>query len=340
MTNIYIDPVLLACPEENADEQTMTEYVAALTEWKDLNDSGWITAYIIRDTHKLLAEADKYPAYPHIAKLLAKHNIDYVQASDIDKLVTRFLEKFTTVEDALFLDDYLHDDPKISIDLEDREQIFKEGLLSLCSMIGLNCFIRKLDCGIQLLYIKNYKGESIQFSSALVIAEFNNGTSIDCPIAIDNKYTTCHNFVHLCESIDPVDIWIKSETIDGYLNATKLSIAKLAYQAGLSSLLNRMTISFGTDFIPSLDALHFLKNTPRMTITLKAISQVILGLGLESTHALRNGAGAENPQATSGNYKAWRKDIDYEFHLHYWKYQDRIVLSNVVTHKDFDITGL
>jgi hypothetical protein len=53
------------------------------------------------------------------------------------------------------------------------------------------------------------------------------------------------------------------------------------------------------------------------------------------------GKGGNEPQQKRGQDKAWRRDIDYEYHLHYWECDDGSVeFASVVTHNDFSIPEL
>jgi hypothetical protein len=62
------------------------------------------------------------------------------------------------------------------------------------------------------------------------------------------------------------------------------------------------------------------------------------GEQLAAVHALRAGKGGNNPKWTRGKDNAQRRDIDTEFHLHYWKCADgTIELASVVRHNDFSI---
>ena len=70
---------------------------------------------------------------------------------------------------------------------------------------------------------------------------------------------------------------------------------------------------------------------------LRSIIETIKGHNL-SAAALRTGSGGNDPQKMRGSDKAQRRDIDREFHLHYWKCADGTVeLASVVYHNDFSI---
>jgi hypothetical protein len=60
---------------------------------------------------------------------------------------------------------------------------------------------------------------------------------------------------------------------------------------------------------------------------------------MNDTHALRSSQGANSTQRErpSDNAKAWRRDIDRFYHLHYWKTSAKVELASVVVHDDFTI---
>src|SRR5690606_26177533 len=98
--------------------------------------------------------------------------------------------------------------------------------------------------------------------------------------------------------------------------------------------------SFGQDFSPSARSMGFHTNDVLTERLLKSMAEVVLDLNMQSTHALRESKGGNSQQINSNGYRAWRKDITYEYHLHYWKKGQRIVFSNIRPHNDFGISPL
>ena len=71
---------------------------------------------------------------------------------------------------------------------------------------------------------------------------------------------------------------------------------------------------------------------------LRSIVETVKGRNLTAVHALRTGVGGGNPMRRRNADKAQRRDIDKEFHLHYWDLPDgNIELASVVYHNDFSI---
>lgn len=118
-----------------------------------------------------------------------------------------------------------------------------------------------------------------------------------------------------------------------------------AFQAGAelddlwSFLANeRRKLFLGKQFLRSAQEHGFLHNPNRVSRLLRVCTDLLHDRNLGDSHWLREGLGANEPQRSRGDWKAWRHDIDYEYHLHYWRRGSEVELANVVVHNDFGIT--
>ena len=74
------------------------------------------------------------------------------------------------------------------------------------------------------------------------------------------------------------------------------------------------------------------------TKILRAAAEVVLGVHMEKSHALRQGPGGNDPQIVDGSRKAWRHDVDHEWHLHYWRPTSAgVELASLGPHNSFSI---
>jgi hypothetical protein len=72
--------------------------------------------------------------------------------------------------------------------------------------------------------------------------------------------------------------------------------------------------------------------------TLRCLSETIDEQNMRAVHAKRTGSGGGDPQELRDQNKAWRRDIDREYHLHYWECDDgTIEFASVGPHNMFDI---
>lgn len=90
----------------------------------------------------------------------------------------------------------------------------------------------------------------------------------------------------------------------------------------------------------------FANNLPRLDESLaksvlRAIVETLDGSNMRDAHALRTSSAGNAPQRTRARdgATAWRRDIDPDYHLHYWKLKGGIVeLASVsYPHDDFEI---
>lgn len=72
----------------------------------------------------------------------------------------------------------------------------------------------------------------------------------------------------------------------------------------------------------------------------RAVVESIEKTALRDAHALRVNSSGSSPQKKRGEDIAFRADIDYEFHVHFWRCADGCVeLASVAKHSDYSIPG-
>jgi hypothetical protein len=70
----------------------------------------------------------------------------------------------------------------------------------------------------------------------------------------------------------------------------------------------------------------------------RSINETIFNENQGAVHPLRIDKGGNSPVKKRGEDKAQRRDINYEFHLHYWQCENgKIELASIVSHNDFTI---
>ncbi len=72
---------------------------------------------------------------------------------------------------------------------------------------------------------------------------------------------------------------------------------------------------------------------------LRATSEAIDGQNFRAVHPLRTGRGGNNPQRQRKHdkAKACRRDVDHEYHLHYWETENGIEFASMAVHNNFTI---
>jgi hypothetical protein len=154
-------------------------------------------------------------------------------------------------------------------------------------------------------------------------------------------YCTSKEGIYL--SIDPAIVGTQislNENEADFKEMADIYIFCKKYGAGhLSFEVESLKWSIGKSFINTASELGFLTEPIKFERLLRTCYETLLEENMAATHALRTSRGGGSPQREriSDKAKAWRRDIDRGYHLHYWKTSNHVELASVVIHEDFTI---
>lgn len=60
---------------------------------------------------------------------------------------------------------------------------------------------------------------------------------------------------------------------------------------------------------------------------IRAITEEILHINMKDIHELREKKGGNSNQLKNNDHSVWRRDLDYEYHLHYWRKGDQLIFQ-------------
>lgn len=333
MASLFIDPSMLASPPTTCSLHDFDNYVNHLVHWQELKDCDWATVYISGRTLDLLYSLNKYPLWDDIEAIIARYEIDYVQPLDVVNLVNSFLEKFRKIEESLNIEDILFSDHTTAPAL--GQGPLQEVLYETLAMMSLRCIVKTEQSENQIL-ITGLEHDRIQIDTIIRVCEFSDDTDLTDDYAISDTFACCNTFKKLTSIINTVTLWQICAEAASYLTIMKMHAVKRFSDSGQEIKLLSSKVS--REFISSSAELHFNSNEKKIKALLDAASEVLTNNNLASTHFLREGQGPNDPQVEYNSYKAWRKDIDYEYHLHYWKRENEVIFAKIVPHNDFSIT--
>jgi hypothetical protein len=341
---VFVDPFVLACPSAEDGLTQFQEYVENLIEWVDLRNAGWIDLYVSRDAVKVLADADAYPPYQELDRTIKVLGIASIQCKDVIELINGILVKSRTIEDALCIDDLLFENYSVvpTISQFPRNDKFQYHIQLLTILIALqNQFVNS-----KVKQILITKKDSSYTGITTVRAEISEmlyertviPNEIKIPFSIEGHFYLCrclHSF-HLY--LDPCSTWANAICERGLKKAMELYSYQNPPQPGpYINVLEDRNYTFGKGFIDSCKPHGFLNDFTKIQMLLRCCCEVIFGTNLRATHILRKSSGGGSAQLKRGNDAAWRRDIDHEYHLHYWTTINGYELAKVVNHNDFSI---
>ena len=347
MPTASIDAGVLAIPVEEDGAERIHDYVDTLLDWRRLLDEPWISIHLSERASELLVEEGLFPLRVALRKAFQKNSIVQYDVNTVAQVAERLLrltpsfEAFFRVRDVLF------------------EQL--ETMPSLLSLaIGQNMAEDLGRCVVLMAILRRHCG-GVADNQRLIVrgsAEFGEiyvRTIIHdieharddmelvptAPEIFEGTVLVCHDFRGFLRSIDEVATWRSAIGHTGRELAVRIALYKSRLERNLQPEWgDDVRIRFGRDFIQIADGVCRSNPDALVRALFRSIAETADRLNLAATHVLREdpSGGAPQRHRSMDGATAWRRDIDYEYHLHYWECTDGMVeLASMGPHNDFSI---
>jgi hypothetical protein len=341
----YLDAFMLACPDSSSDINSFLTYIENIISWNELRKYEWAKFFISQSASIALVESKSYPLFDIIKKNIAQFNITHIQAKDVSEIVTSFLTKACLIEEELGIKELLIENFNINPDpgIDRRIKPFPEHFQLLSILILLHCnYIPEILN--QILITSNniqYTGIINITATIPVLDKISSDVipdSVSEPLSISGEFHICKCMHTLHLSLDPYYIWANANCNSALIKAIELFVYQEQPRQGpYNNPIEHCNFMIGSKFFESCKHLNFNTDSRKIKMLLRTCSEVIFNKNTSDTHWLRVDRGANSAQKTRGNDRAWRRDIDHEYHLHYWQTDNGPELASVVQHNDFTI---
>ncbi len=343
MPSVTIDAGLLAVPPLDADPGDARSYVQTLLDWRILLKEHWVGIYMSEKAAEVLFESDLYPLRPPLRRLFSVKGIQEYDVNTVAQLADTLLQLTPPFEDYFKVRDVFLSDLSTDPDLYSihTAQPLKSDLARcavLFAILRTHCAPPILD---HALIVKPWKGSNLVNVRALIDSLKHSRSDIEPipspPAYYEGPVWVCSDFEELILGLNELDVWNSSTDEVGLMVASQISIFKSRISRGLDPDWNDIpSFHFGGTFLKTAKECCSV-NPPKFGIkVLRAIVETIDHLSMANTHPLREGRGGNAPQRMRGEAAAWRRDIDHQYHLHYWESpESQIELASVVVHNDF-----
>jgi hypothetical protein len=337
--DIYLDPIILGCPV-NADQEALHSYAEQMLTLNAARQATCSRFTLSATASETLVQANVFPLYSSLERL------ETVARSDVLKIVNNILTKSLIAEDRLGIRDILVEQPSCSPDshLQGELPSFEDAHHRNAALIALQKNVirctdhSELGTPMMLTSIPEGAYHSAQYRGDISI--------IDCEPDIvlpDTPYSYLEDIYLLGHPSDIVQcLPIERLMIDH--SAFEDAVNSLVIQQRQQGLLRdwppkQQNWSMGTEFRKTLEEHGFCSDPSKARSLLRAVVDTITNQNMSATHAIRMNAqgGTAQRLRKSDKARAYRRDIDYEFHLHYWETTNGPAFASVVVHSDFFI---
>ena len=342
--SVTIDAGVLAVPPLNGTSVDAHRYVESLFNWSKLLGEPWVDICMSACASEALSDDKLYPLRDQLKQFFdAKGIIEYA-VNDIASVVNNLLQLTPHFETYFKMRDVLEEHTSMTPDI-------------LQSSPGSNLRSDLTRCVVLIAILREYCRNSI-LEHCLILRHAPRQTvnvralvheleherkdlnSVPTsPEFFEGSVLVCDDFRGLIKCLDESAIFRSSTGDLGIRTAIRVALYKsrLARQQE-PDWEEAPNLRIGRHFheiairICSDQAESFSKRV------LRAIVETLDGINLAAVHALRTDSGGGNPQQMRGTDKAQRRDIDHDYHLHYWQCADGVIeLASIGPHNSFSI---
>ncbi|MCW2263745.1 MULTISPECIES: hypothetical protein [Sphingobacterium] len=332
--NFYLDPAVLTLDKENTTKDQLEEFIYSLIDYKKTMDLNWGAFYIPDSTSTLLFENNLYPLVDNIKHLTKTYNIDYIQPEEIDKIICSILNKTMSYENHLTIYDVLYEDvhneeSKTDNGISDFTQVLKT--MTLCIILSAEANKKELDNNIILSNV-NLICLDVNISLCESIIDY------EPPSSLKTNVQTYLNFNNFVTTYNPAALWTNITNEKCFRIALAMQLKQTDTNIDFYEYTNSTEMLIMKSFLDSQKALNFQNEKSKAQMLLRSLTEEILKTHMAHTHEIRESKGGNSKQLKWKEYYAWRRDIDHEFHLHYWKKGQTKIFTDVVHHNNFNIS--
>jgi hypothetical protein len=333
MVDLFLDPFVLSCPSDADDEGQLERYLTSLLQWRDLAEMECIRLYTTARAAEVLTDTGGFPPWQRVRTLIERFDMtEELGPQDVFNVLQRFTDRSLTIEDRLGIDEILIDDVECVPDSHRaRDLPFADGLERLLAMV---CLLVELDNSPPSSQLVLTRGlgrcpERLTFKAVVHDVEGPSEERISCPRQLAGDFAAFGCSAQLRLAIDPLQLWEEK--------CYSFAIGVFAESQALAASVGAVPEwRLGSRFAASIEALHLNNRVIGQSI-LRACAKTILSQDMAAVHAIRIREAASSVQLKRGRDSAWRRDIDHEYHLHYWSTPAGPELASVVAHKDLRI---
>ncbi len=308
----------------------------------------WVDICMSECTSEILSTANLYPMRGHLDKLLKDHNIHECDTNTVATIVNRLLHTASmfenSFENSYAVSNVLFDKVTTIPDVIQLapHQCFQFNLERCAILIAILRKHCSQPLGGHSFILKKTPAQVIKVKSQIHCFEHTRDdipTLPSPPDFFEGDVLACDNFQGLIECLDELAILVKAPDNQGIELAIRIAIFKNNIARGNPVDWNEVVApAINSSFRETCQTICRDQGKSMPPKILRSIVETINKESLLATHALRTGDGGNSPQKMRNHDKAWRRDIDREFHLHYWECAGSMVeLASVVVHDDFTI---
>ena len=330
MPSVTVDAGVLAAPSSDSSADTVYTYIDALLDWRQLLKEPWIAVYMsARATESLLCDG-MYPLRDSLKLLFRTHGVMHADVNTVAMLVDNLLQITPSLETLFGVEDVLTEELSTEPDVlklsrGKRVQSDFERCLTLIAILRQHCGDLFQD---HFFVLRNAPESHVRVQARILTIEHERDDLDGIPTypeLFKGNVLVCDDFRGLIRCLDASKVLVDSKDHLGLETAISIALYKSRLKRGENPEWSDFgDLRIGHQFLRTIEETLGASSALPGKI-LRAIVDTVDRENMAAVHALRTGPHGNDPQRMRGNDGAMRRDIDQDYHLHYWSCGNGIV---------------
>lgn len=343
LVNLTIDASVFAIPAVPTKSR-IERYVERILSWKKLQGESWVDVNTSKYAVKMLNEDNLYPEHGAMKLMFSKIGVEKYNWQDVAVLLQGLMYQTSHFEDCL--EEKGIAEEKISAEkITTEPDVFKScpgvqiqnDLKRSVLLLAASQSLTKKKIPYHVLALHATQAKSIKVSALVTGFPSYKGKGVSQSKSVKQlleNILVAEDIRGIIECVDEAELLLMSTNDSELADAINFAFCKNNPD---KRLLPEYKI--GNEFLSSIARRLSIKPSLKRSL-LRAIVETLVQTNMSVTHQLRNGksGGAPIRKRVRDDAEAWRRDIDRDHHLHYWKGNNCLEFACVsYPHDNFDI---
>ena len=334
-----LEPLLFAF-DEGLSEQELIDYLDELVVldgwWNQFRED----MFIQDSTRDVLFRNNYFPTGDTLKPLIEKYRINYIQYSDVERIIAKMLNKTNIIES-------LYDEPL----MEKKNQTFKKPITVEPGVKRPDVLHKELLSLLWHIFLVREMGECEEKSFVIITKGVSDIVSVEyeyeeIDVNLNIKEKTATSEVNCKSSLEaflkddatPFLLWKTAERKKDLELGIRVSVMQLKDESDIERIKSDYRFVIQDSFYEDYCSGHYRSKDQDIRSAIQALTDAVTEQNMRKVHAIRTGKKGNDPQLVINEYGAQRRDITTSLKLAYWKKGREFKIANMREHDFFEPT--
>lgn len=330
---------MLLALDENISEREFMLYINQLILWQYWIEKYSEDVYLLSDTCDILSIENLYPIYNVFNKLVLKYKIDYIQASDLNRMISKLVNSANKLDKngANNIEgNYAFN--VFRIDSIQKPETYSKNMWHTFERsmrcLFCQCVENDHDAESYVLFSKEVQGNFV-LDVEFDMIDYQNDTIVS---KSDTINVICYS--SLRDFFKNGDTPFRILRTQKHKNDLSLAIRVAVYQKGLLKTIQEAFSNYDfyiqNSFYKDYQQAHYDSQPNFLSSFVDAMGNCLLGNNMRDREDFRTGKGGNNKQLARNNYLAWRWYVTRSVKMQYWQKNNEYKFANIKEHDIFE----